>query len=108
MCELAQRNRRARSLSAPPSHPSRTPQHTDNTAASPAVRAALADPAAITAAARVLTAPAAATERVLDAEVSAAGSLGPLAAAVLETLAPDEAGLVVVGSSARARPPPPV
>lgn len=63
-------------------------------AASPPVRAHLADPAVRAAAARVLAAPASATEPVLDAEISAAGALGPLAAAVLGTLAPDETGLL--------------
>lgn len=84
-------------------HPSHTLQKPP--AASPAVRAALADPAAVAAASRVLAAPPAATERVLDAEVSAAGSLGPLAAAVLDTLSPDEAGLVVRPTAPSGLPP---
>ena len=68
-----------------------------HTAASPAVQAHLADPAVRAAAARVLAAPAATTEPVLDAELSAAGALGPLASAVLEAVAPDEAGLLSGG-----------
>jgi hypothetical protein len=64
-------------------------------AASPSIQAQLANPAVQAAAARVLAAPASATEPVLDAEVSAAGALGSLAAAVLERIAPDEAGLLL-------------
>lgn len=75
------------------SHLSLLPLHF-HSAASPAVRAHLADPAVRAAAARVLAAPPAATEPVLDAELSIAGALGGLGAAVLGELAPNEASLL--------------
>ncbi len=83
----------ARSLSLQPSPLFRV-THPLSPASSATVRAHLADPAVRAAAARVLAAPPAATEPVLDAELSAAGALGGLGAAVLEQLAPDEACLL--------------